>query len=264
MQTQKERKKITDNRTIPIAGTIVLLAILIVGIFAVSSPFMRYYLQEEASDFYKYQQDLSTDFFCCHNCNTIVPCPWNNNGTGRPCPSCGVMMNIIPRSVAAAQIGPFQNSNPLGVVPTAWGGRNGGLGLGPVGNLVCPGCGTVVPKRRGVPAYSVNCPKCGMKMYRQLPANMPTAYYNNNATGNQFFQNTPGNQSFQQNYYQSPPPITSNAMMPHEYRGVCSNCHQILDLPAGNSNPYSAVGGSPYGGGGNNPYCVVPGGYNVY
>jgi hypothetical protein len=26
----------------------------------------------------------------------------------------------------------------------------------------------------------------------------------------------------------APPPITRNAIMPHEYRGVCSNCHQIL------------------------------------
>ena len=258
MQAQTERKKITDDRTIPIAATIILLIIVIAGVFAVSSPFLRDYLQEEASDFYKYQQGALTDYFSCDNCNTIVPCPWNFNGSGRPCPSCGVMMGIIPKSVASAQIGPFQNSNPLGFLPTAWGGRNGGLGLGPVGNLVCPGCGTVVPKRRGVPAYSVNCPKCGMKMYRQLPANMPTAYYNNNATGNQ---------SFQQNYSQSTPPtppITSNAMMPHEYRGVCSNCHQILDLPAGNSNPYAAGGGSPYGGGANNPYCVTPGGYNVY
>lgn len=32
-------------------------------------------------------------------------------------------------------------------------------------------------------------------------------------------------------------PIQANALMPHPYRGVCSNCHQILGTPAGAQDP---------------------------
>jgi len=46
-------------------------------------------------------------------------------------------------------------------------GRMGGLRKGPVGNCVCPSCGTIVPHQRGVPCYQMVCPKCGTKMVRE-------------------------------------------------------------------------------------------------
>ena len=128
-------------------------------------------------------------------------------------------------------------------------GRGGGLGLGPGGNLVCPSCGTVVPHQQGVPAYSVNCPKCGTVMYRQLPAYLPTAF--NNTTGTQNFQNAQGGTQT------NPPPITSNAVMMHEYRGVCSNCHQITNFNS-QSGSYQARGN--YYNGSARPYRIGPGG----
>jgi hypothetical protein len=48
-------------------------------------------------------------------------------------------------------------------------GRMGGNrpGAGPVGNCVCPSCGARIPHKRGIPCYSVSCPKCGSKMVRE-------------------------------------------------------------------------------------------------
>ncbi|MBC8231487.1 hypothetical protein H8E77_18205 [bacterium] len=47
-------------------------------------------------------------------------------------------------------------------------GRMGGTrqGAGPVGQCVCPSCGTTVVHQVGVPCYNVSCPKCGAKMTR--------------------------------------------------------------------------------------------------
>jgi len=49
------------------------------------------------------------------------------------------------------------------------GGRMGGTrpGAGPVGNCVCPSCGTKVAHQRGTPCYNLTCPQCGAKMVRE-------------------------------------------------------------------------------------------------
>jgi len=45
-------------------------------------------------------------------------------------------------------------------------GRMGGFGLGPGGNCICPACGATTPHQRGVPCFTIDCPKCGTKMTR--------------------------------------------------------------------------------------------------
>ena len=177
-------------------------------------------------------REEALDYYQCYHCNTIVPCPLNHNGIERPCPSCGVLMDVVSENIAAARSGLLQDTNFPGILPTAWGGRNGGFGLGPGGNLICPSCRTVIPHKRGVPAYNVNCPKCGSIMQRQLPANIPTAFYDNIFGSRNSFNN-------------NAPPITSNAVMTHAYRGVCSACHQIVDLQNSQSG-YTPVGGQLY------------------
>ncbi len=48
-------------------------------------------------------------------------------------------------------------------------GRMGGTraGAGPVGECICPKCGTTLSHARGVPCYQVSCPNCGTKMVRK-------------------------------------------------------------------------------------------------
>ena len=66
--------------------------------------------------------------------------------------------------------GPFGDGPGTGRGMGAGGGRGrmGGNrpGAGPAGYCVCPSCGTKVAHQRGVPCYSVNCPKCGASMVR--------------------------------------------------------------------------------------------------
>jgi len=178
------------------------------------------------------------DYYHCPSCNIIVPCPYNHNGIGRLCPSCGLKMNIVSRNSAGVQNITGSNVNVAG---------NSGLGLGPVGNLVCPNCGTAITHQRGVPAYTVDCPNCGSPMYRQLPANTPTAFYND-------MSQSP---IVQQKNQPLAPPITSQAPLRHEFRGVCSNCHLIAD-PVTYSDFLRQAGGNT------RPYRVGPGGCIIY
>lgn len=48
-------------------------------------------------------------------------------------------------------------------------GRMGGSrpGVGPVGECICPVCGTVIPHQRGIPCYQIRCPQCGAEMVRK-------------------------------------------------------------------------------------------------
>ena len=217
----------SDDSTTSIAAAVIIVLILIVGACA-----MIFGVHDDLFDATIGIANVM-DYFHCPNCNTVVPCPYNHNGVGRDCPSCGLKMNIVSKNIPSTQNITDSNMNVTG-----------GFGQGPGtgGYLVCPKCGTAVQHQRGVPAYSVNCPKCGTVMYRQLPAYIPTAF--NNPTGNQ-------------NVQVITPPITSNAVMPHEYRGVCSKCHQITNFNS-QSGYYQPGGYSNYSS--QRPYRIGPGG----
>ena len=67
--------------------------------------------------------------------------------------------------------GPFGGGPGIGRSMGRGGGRGrmGGNrpGAGPAGYCVCPKCGEKISHQRGQPCYSVNCPKCGMRMVRE-------------------------------------------------------------------------------------------------
>ena len=46
-------------------------------------------------------------------------------------------------------------------------GRMGSQSMGPGGFCVCPGCGTRLEHKQGVPCYEMKCPKCGIQMVRE-------------------------------------------------------------------------------------------------
>ena len=71
---------------------------------------------------------------------------------------------------------PFGNgTGPSGENPGASRGRGRGRGrmggnrpgAGPGGNCICPSCGAKVLHQAGSPCYSMNCPKCGIRMVRE-------------------------------------------------------------------------------------------------
>ena len=169
---------------------------------------------------------VNGNYYTCPGCNTRVPCLQNSNGR-MGCPSCGLMMNRMGGGLG----GLFPNTGIGGTGLSVAGGI--GLGLGPVGNLACPDCGMVIPHQRGVPCFTVNCPKCGAIMVRQFPANIQTAFTPSNS-----------NQAF------TVPPITRDAFMKHSYRGVCSKCHAIVARTA-NANTGNIIGAA---------YTIGPGG----
>jgi len=83
--------------------------------------------------------------------------------------------------------------------------------------VTCPNCKWRVYAAPGSSQYPV-CPNCGAVV---------------SPTGG--FDQVPQNQMDIQSPVVSPqaaPPIFSNATMPHAYRGVCSNCHQISPASA--------------------------------
>jgi ssDNA-binding Zn-finger/Zn-ribbon topoisomerase 1 len=69
----------------------------------------------------------------------------------------GVIMgdNIHPAGAQAA------------VITRNGGDPMGGYGFGPGGYVVCPDCGFKMLHQRGVPAYTLNCPKCDAAMVRE-------------------------------------------------------------------------------------------------
>ncbi len=90
--------------------------------------------------------------------------------------------------------------------------------LGPGGNLICPSCGWQVQHQRRLPCFNVKCQRCGTNMIREQPVNIPAVFSRNY-----------NKSDWQNNFVKSTPPIQLNAMLRHEYRGVCITCHQILD-----------------------------------
>ncbi len=230
----------------PVATLIIIFVIAIVGISALANgPYLENPFNQKS--LYPTNNNTAIDYYHCPNCNTVVPCPNNHNGYGRSCPSCGLGMNVrrgyrnaysgnqgLYYSVAGGLGGnagqglggagnivcpPGSNYNLAGGF-----GGNGGQGLGIGGNIVCPDCGFTMPHQRGVACFNIQCPKCGASMSRQLNANIPTLFFRNGRNS--------GNPNLQRGYpAAAAPPITSNAKLMHQYRGVCSNCHQIIDRP---------------------------------
>lgn len=209
------------KRAVQIVARFLILLFFFVGIYALcNGKIEKNYIKEQ--DFSSNQYVTPIDHYFCPNCNTIVPCPYSHNGVGISCPSCGYKTEIIRRGGSAQNMGGVYGSNYYG---TGGLGRNGGMGLGPGGNLICPDCGYIMPHQRGVPSYTVQCPQCGTTMARKIAASNSTAFYNINSN-NPSLQNRNGVASGAQ-----APPITSDAVMPHVYQGVCSKCHQIIDIP---------------------------------
>lgn len=97
--------------------------------------------------------------------------------------------------------------------------------------VTCPFCGFYVSNPIIAPNGTMTCPNCARNIILSSPSGGAFARRpGNNAYPNYAQGFTPG----QQVAFTKPgaPPITRNAVLPHAFRGVCSNCHQILETQA--------------------------------
>ncbi len=209
-------KSIKDAHNKPVAAIItsvivILIALIIVGGLVIGGDEGEAYKNKSNLSFFS-QDGPGMDYFHCGNCETILPCPIDRFGAaGRypDCPSCGMGMNLRKNRPNMRGYGYGRNFNTVG-------SNSPGALQGSIGELICPDCSYTMPHQPGVPVYNVNCPRCNRAMTRQRPARVPTKYYQINSSNSNQPANVPA------------PPITTNAPLPHEYRGVCSNCHKIV------------------------------------
>jgi len=117
-------------------------------------------------------------YLACPNCGTRVPHQRAVPAYTVNCPNCGTQMMRegapgpypVPgagQPMAGQNQPADQSPEAAGSAQYVWGQRNGGWGMGSGGFLLCPNCGTSMPHRAGVPAYTLGCPSCGTQMMRQ-------------------------------------------------------------------------------------------------
>ncbi|MBF0384290.1 MAG: magnetochrome domain-containing protein [Candidatus Omnitrophica bacterium] len=166
--------------------------------------------------------------FVCPSCNWRLKAA--NTGNGYPnCPNCGSQMAKdmanngwpqLPELAANQMPNQMQNqmqANPTVNQPNFWQGQES------LGYFLCPNCNWRMYSQNGANEFP-RCPNCKQIMARG------GAYYPNQYNAQQNFNNqgfAPVAQAAQQ-VQVTAPPISPNAAMTHEYRGVCSNCHQIM------------------------------------
>ncbi|MFC1675459.1 S1C family serine protease [Planctomycetota bacterium] len=171
----------------------------------------------------------------CPYCNGILDaqgrcnqtrCPiyspdWGSQGSqirnvaGMRCPNC---INGILDAQGRCNVQGCPNYSPDWSLNNSRPGRMGGYAMGPIGNLVCPSCGTTVPHQRGVPAYTVNCPNCQKPMMREGSpgiCRIPTQ------TQPVAAQNTPVRQT----------PNVSPPVAAQSKYWVCPNCRTSVPCP---------------------------------
>ncbi|MBF0531963.1 MAG: magnetochrome domain-containing protein [Candidatus Omnitrophica bacterium] len=175
--------------------------------------------------------------FVCPNCNWRMKA--SRQGNSFPdCPNCGAPMalDMADKNKAGAPWGGEQAANLNQMPPqynSAMNSSNYAAAQNGAGIFQCPNCNWRMYGQSGQGAYP-RCPNCGQIMAQGGGNNQPN-YYNQ------------GNVAMAPAAAQMPiaaPAIASNAVMTHEYRGVCSNCHQIIGPTANSQNMQPPAGNS--------------------
>ncbi|MBF0330851.1 MAG: magnetochrome domain-containing protein [Candidatus Omnitrophica bacterium] len=182
---------------------------------------------------------LGQTAFICPNCNWRMKA--NRQGNKFPaCPNCGAASMALDMGAQNA------NQNEAGVMPEGmWAAQT--QQINPQFNQMAPQYYPMnnqqnFVQQQGAPDVngSFTCPNCNWRMYSQQGANefpqcpncgqIMARGGNGNGAQVALTQNAPAATT-------SAPPIPADAQMQHTYRGVCTNCHQILGaVTQGNLN----------------------------
>lgn len=171
---------------------------------------------------------LGKQSYICPVCNWRLQSSEYKN-TYPNCPNCGSpMAKNMPDNKwqntfnkdnfgLAANTVPIQNNSNLPQPnPNFWQGPES------TGFFICPKCNWHMYAQKDMGEFP-KCPNCKAIMAR-------SGVIDQNAQN----QGLNIQRGAQQPYPVYPPPIDINARMPHDFRGVCSNCHQIIRQPQGN------------------------------
>lgn len=104
-----------------------------------------------------------------------------------------------------------------------------------VSPVTCPFCGFYASNPIITPNGMLTCPNCARNIIPPSPSGGAFTQAVFTPGRNVYPNYAQGFTQGQQVAFTKPgaPPITRDAVMPHPFRGVCSNCHQILETPAG-------------------------------
>ncbi|MBF0477888.1 MAG: magnetochrome domain-containing protein [Candidatus Omnitrophica bacterium] len=191
--------------------------------------------------------------FVCPVCNWRMKA--SKQGNNFPaCPNCGSPMALDMSKQNQEPQGPFAEgvfaANTVPAVQPAYpmnNQANNQMNINQGNELTqafqCPNCNWRMYAKQGANEFP-QCPNCG-----QIMARAGNAFQKQNTQNGAFANNgnfaaqiaLPQNNQAAAGTTTVAPPIFRNAVMPHEYRGVCENCHIIradIAIPANAQMPH--------------------------
>lgn len=163
--------------------------------------------------------------FVCPTCNWRMKT--NRQGDGfPPCPNCGGSMALDMQNQNRI-VNPFVEQQELQAQQNMQAQQANFFSPNPdmTGSFKCPNCGWLMHSEQGANEFP-RCPNCGQIMKRTASAARVAM-----VQGAPVANPVPN----------SAPPIFRDAVMPHQFRGVCENCHTVkpdITIPANAAMPH--------------------------
>lgn len=176
--------------------------------------------------------------FICPACNWRSRC--RREGNAYPnCPNCGSPMasdmsnanngwKIWPNGQQAAATTQAAQPmyNQMNNQPNFWQGPES------TGFFICPSCNWRMYAQNGMNDGFPQCPNCKQIMARGGVYSQNPNIQNNALRAGSTWNTAAASRVAMQQAAPAAPPIFRDAVMPHEYRGVCENCHIVkADIP---------------------------------
>ena len=246
-------RRITPSlNTVLLITTVILVVIVLSGLIHQSGSGAPYSDNTQQVNF---ELGPTNPLFLVGGTNTAVNQNIDNTAQIKPIPSEGVWLGmeieqitpgtIREQNLPADQTGIIVDSVPIGSAVEKAGLKNGDIIVAINGQPIVNMADYIrVTNNQKIKAANISIDRNGKELFLSIPpvgGNVINAY-NNSSMGN------PSWVTGRSNLYNRPsdpgqinaggtPPITINSILPHGYRGVCANCHQIVEsmTPVGRS-----------------------------